>query len=246
MKLDFTGKTALVTGGSRGIGLQIAKDMVDLGADVIVTSTQSMKPERLVETLGDSARHMAVDFADAGDTSTFLEAIRAFPAVDVLINNAAVAEHGPYDSITDEYWNRAMDVNLKAPFTITRAVASQMKQRRYGRIVNISSIWGHISREGRTVYATTKFGIRGMATTLALELATYNVLVNVVSPGFTLTDMMRANYTDAELDEVRSRVPMGRLASPEDISRAVLFLASDLNSYITGQSLIVDGGFCIA
>jgi 3-oxoacyl-[acyl-carrier protein] reductase len=246
MKMDFTGKRALVTGGSRGIGLQVARDLVDAGASVIITSTREADADRLTDTLGSDAEHVAVDFSDPESTKTILDYVRELPELHVCVNNAAVAEHGPYDTTTEAYWHRAVDVNLKAPYFTTSIAADHMKRQRYGRIVNISSIWGHISRQGRTVYATTKFGIRGMSVTFALELASSNVLVNVVSPGFTLTDMARRNYTEEELSDLRGRVPMGRLAETEDVSRAVLFLASDLNSYITGQSLIVDGGFSVA
>lgn len=246
MKIDFTGQCALVTGGSRGIGLQIARDMVDAGADkVIVTSTSADDATRVSKLLGSRTEHIAVDFTDRERTADFLDVLRNLSELHVCVNNAAIAEHGPYETTTDEYWDRAADVNLRAPYYVTRVAAGHMKRQQYGRIVNISSIWGHITREGRTVYATTKFGLRGMSITFALELARDNVLVNTISPGFTLTDMVRANYTSEELADLESRVPMGRLADPSDVSRAVLFLSSRLNSYITGQSLIVDGGFTI-
>lgn len=115
----------------------------------------------------------------------------------------------------------------------------------YGRIINISSIWGHIAMPTRSVYAATKFGVRGIALAAAAELAPFNILVNTVSPGFTLTDMVRQNYSKAELKEIAARIPLARLAEPSDISKAVLFLASKLNTYITGQSLLVDGGYSI-
>ncbi len=189
---------------------------------------------------------MVVDFTDRSSTQEFLGRLGSLPKLDVCINNAGIGDHKPYDQVTEEDWERANAVNLKAPFLICQVVASIMKRQNYGRIVNISSIWGHISREKRSVYSSTKFGLRGLSATYALELAQHNVLVNVVSPGFTLTDMVRKNYTEAELADVRSQVPVGRLAEPSDISHAVLFLASDLNSYITAQSLVVDGGFCSA
>ncbi len=246
MKIDFTGKTALVTGSSRGIGLQIAQDIATCGGQVIITSTGRVSADDILAKIGKSAVHMVVDFTDRSSTQEFLGRLGALPKLDVCINNAGIGDHKPYDQVTEEDWERTNAVNLKAPFLVCQVAASIMKRQHYGRIVNISSIWGHISREKRSVYSSTKFGLRGLSVTYALELAQHNVLVNVVSPGFTLTDMVRKNYTEAELADVRSQVPVGRLAEPSDISRAVLFLASDLNSYITAQSLVVDGGFCSA
>ncbi len=245
MKLDFTGQTALVTGASRGIGRQIALDLAECGADLILTSTRD-GDTRLDDGPLDRHRHITVDFTHRESRDGFLAVLRDLPAIHVCINNAGATRHGPFEETTEAEWDATNDVNLKAPFFVTQAVAPQMKRQGYGRIVNISSIWGHISMPERSVYTATKFGLRGLATGYALELASYNVLVNVVSPGFTLTDMVRKNYSEERLQEIRRRIPMGRLADVEDISRAVLFLASGLNSYITGQSLVVDGGFTIA
>ena len=186
------------------------------------------------------------DFSDPASTARLLELVESLDRLDVCINNAGATRHGPFEEITEEEWDVTNDVNLKAPFFVTQAIAPKMKRQGYGRIVNISSIWGHISMPERSVYTATKFGLRGLSMAHALELARDNVLVNVVSPGFTMTDMVRQNYSEEHLEDIRQRIPMGRLANVEDISRAVLFMASSLNSYITGQSLVVDGGFTIA
>ncbi len=142
-----------------------------------------------------------------------------------------------------EDFDDIMAVNLKAPFMITRVVAKIMKKNGYGRIVNISSIFGHISREKRSIYSTTKFGLRGLTVAASNELARYNVLVNSVSPGFVLTELTEKILTEEERAEIKSRIPAGRFALPEEISKAVLFLASSLNTYIAGQDIIVDGGY---
>ncbi len=246
MKLDFTGKTALVTGASRGIGHQVARDLAECGARLIVTSTHASDAGALVRALGSDVRHIAVDFARSESRRQFLVELRSLPVLHVCINNAGATRHGPSELATEEDWDTTHDVNLKAPFFVSQAVAEVMKRGDYGRIVNISSIWGHISMAGRSVYAASKFGLRGMSVTYALELARFNVLVNVVSPGFTLTDMVRQNYSEEHLREIAARIPVGRLGNVEDVSRAVLFLASDLNSYITGKSLVVDGGYTVA
>ena len=245
MNFDFSGQTALVTGASRGIGRQIALDLAECGATLILTSTRK-DDTRLGDGPLAEHRHVTVDLADRASREDFLAFLAELPAIHVCINNAGTTRHGAYVGISEEEWDRTNDVNLKAPFFVTQAIAPQMTRQRYGRIVNISSIWGHISMPERSVYTATKFGLRGMTTTYALELARDNVLVNVVSPGFTMTDMVAQNYSEERLQEIRQRIPMGRLAEVEDISRAVLFLASGLNSYITGQSLVVDGGFTIA
>ncbi len=245
MNIDFVGKTALVTGASRGIGFQIARDLANSGADLIVTSTKPEDRSRLVDAFGPTTRHYAVDLADDGARARFVDDIRSLSALHVCVNNAGVAVHGPLQAVDENTWNRTHDVNLKAPFFVSQAAADVMRRGSYGRIVNISSIWAHMTMPARAVYTATKFGLRGLSKTFALELARHNVLVNVVAPGFTLTDMVRDNYAAERLREIAARIPLGRLATTEEISRAVMFLASDLNTYITGQSLIVDGGYTV-
>ena len=242
MQLDFTNQTALVTGASRGIGLQIAHDLLRCGAQVILTSTSARwaAPPALRD-----ARHMQVDFTRDDSRGRFLKELAALPSLHVLVNNAGVAMHRAYEQATEADWDETHDVNLKAPYLVSQVAARIMTRQRYGRIVNVSSIWGHITMRERSVYTATKWGLRGVSVSLAAELAHHNVLVNTVSPGFTMTDMVRQNYSADRLREIEARIPMGRLATTEDISRAVLFLASDLNSYVTGQSLVVDGGYSI-
>lgn len=243
--IDFSGRIALVTGASRGIGRRIAEDLSRAGATLIVTSTDPADADELIAALGDGTRHLAVDFLDRGQTEAFFQRVRALDALDVLINNAGLTRHGPFETATADNWDATHDVDLKAPYFLTQAAASVMTRRRYGRVVNISSIWGHITMQDRSIYTAAKFGLRGMSISHAVELAPHNVLVNVVSPGFTMTDMVRKNYTTEKLDALSRMVPLLRLAEPGDISSAVLFLASELNTYITGQCLVVDGGYSV-
>ena len=142
-----------------------------------------------------------------------------------------------------EDWDDMINVNLRAPYMLIRQISKLMKKNRYGRIINISSIFGVVSREKRSVYTTTKYGLRGMTVTAALELAKYNVLVNAVSPGFIRTDMTAKNLSKKEQEQIIKQIPMHRFGTPEDISRTVLFLASPYNSYMTGQNIVVDGGY---
>jgi 3-oxoacyl-[acyl-carrier protein] reductase len=247
MKIDYQGQTVLVTGATRGMGQQFAADFARLGANLILTGTN--KDE--IETLNREAKHnrqasktyYAVDFTNAESTEAFIEVIGSYPKIDVCINNAGINRINFIDETLTDDWKDIMRVNLEAPFMITRAVSQLMKRNRYGRIINIASIFGVISKAKRSIYTTTKFGLRGLTVTSAIELAPYNVLVNSVSPGFVLTELTKRILTEEEMKNLASQVPMNRFATPDEISRVVLFLASSLNTYLTGQNIVVDGGF---
>ncbi len=247
MKIDFQDQTVLVTGATRGMGKQFADDFAKLGADLILTGTDKDK----IETLNREARrdkqssrkYYAVDFANAESTKAFIEAIDAYQKIDVCINNAGINRINFIDETLIEDWKEILAVNLEAPFMITRAVSRLMKKNRYGRIINIASIFGIISKAKRSIYTTTKFGLHGLTVTAAIELAPYNVLVNSVSPGFVLTELTKSILSEAEMEDLARQVPMGRFAEPDEISRVVLFLASSLNTYLTGQNIVVDGCF---
>jgi 3-oxoacyl-[acyl-carrier protein] reductase len=245
MEIEFSGQTVLVTGASRGIGAKIADDFSECGASLVVTSSNIEGEMDLMQRYGKSTRFFAVDFRDSKSTDQFLTSIRQIDRIDVCVNNAGTSRHETIEGTTEEDWDITSDVNLKAPFLVSKAVAEVMKRNSYGRIVNISSIWGHVTMKGRSAYTAAKFGLRGLTLSSAVDLASYNILVNAVSPGFTLTDMVKKNYSAEQLKAVVDRVPLGRAAEPEDISRAVLFLASRLNTFTTGQCLVVDGGYSI-
>jgi len=247
MKVDFQGQTVLVTGATRGMGKQFADDFAKLGANLILTGTDKDQIEILNrEAKRDrqvTRKYYAVDFANAESTKAFIEAIEAYQKIDVCINNAGINRINFIDETLLEDWKEILAVNLEAPFMITRAVSRLMKKNHYGRIVNIASIFGVISKAKRSIYTTTKFGLRGLTITSAIELAPYNVLVNSVSPGFVLTELTKSILSEEEMKDLSSQVPIGRFAEPEEISRVVLFLASSLNTYLTGQNIVVDGGF---
>lgn len=244
MKVDFEGCIALVTGASRGIGLQIAQDMSEAGAELILTSTVD-NDSRLSDAGLGKHRHLCVDLADADATRRFLDRIRSLDALHVCVNNAGLTRHGPFEDASEADWDITQDVDLKAPFLLTQAVAGVMTSGKYGRIVNISSIWGHITMANRSIYTAAKFGLRGMTLSHAVELGQHNILVNAVAPGFTRTDMVEKNYSPKQLADLSAQVPLGRLATPSDVSSTVLYLASSLNTYVTGQHIVVDGGFSI-
>lgn len=247
MNIDFKGQTALVTGGTKGIGKQIGDDLAALGADVILTGSNPEQIALLNQEASKagktSYRYMAVDFLDQESTRRFLEELGRMKKIDICINNAGINRINFIDETLVEDWNDISAVNLDAPFLVTRAVSKIMKANGYGRIVNIASIFGVISKAKRSLYSMTKFGLLGLTVASSIDLAPYNVLVNAVSPGFVVTELTRRILSTAEMDKLAEQVPMGRFAVPEEISKAVLFLASSHNTYITGQNLIIDGGF---
>ncbi|WP_017325517.1 SDR family NAD(P)-dependent oxidoreductase [Synechococcus sp. PCC 7336] len=245
MKLDFSNQTVLVTGASRGIGAQIAADFSDCGAKLIVTATDESSEAKIRSRLGESTQFLAVDFSISESINHFLASIRKIDRIDACVNNAGLSRHRPLEAATEEEWDLTNSVNLKAPFLLTQAVAESMKRNLYGRIVNIASIWSQITIPDRGVYTATKFGLHGLTISSAAELSQYNILTNTVSPGFTLTDMLKGNYSKEALQAIADKIPMKRLAEPEEISKVVLFLSSQLNSYVTGQNILVDGGYSV-
>jgi 3-oxoacyl-[acyl-carrier protein] reductase len=246
MKFDFSGKTVLITGATRGIGKQIADDYASLGADLILTGTDKKKIDALNKVAlkqGLKRKYYCVDFTDRKKVDVFLKVIGKFKRIDVCVNNAGINHIDFLEDTKEKDWDDIINVNLKGPYLVTRAVAGIMKQNCYGRIINIGSIFGTVSRAKRSIYSVTKAGIHGFTVAVSNELAPYGILVNTVSPGFVLTDLTRKNLGEKERRQLAGQIPVGRLAVPEDISRVVIFLSSDLNTYLTGKNIIVDGGF---
>lgn len=218
-------RRVLVTGGSRGIGKAIAEKFEKEGYEVITPSRQEL------------------NLADSASVEKYVMLQKEQAPFDVIINNAGCNDIHLVEDITDEELSEMMNVNLIAPIRLIRGLVVPMKERRYGRIVNIASIWAVVSKAGRCVYSAAKNGIHGVTNTLAVELAQYNILVNTVCPGFTLTELTRKNNTEEEIAQISADIPMGRMAQPEEIAQVVYFLASDENTYLTGQKIAVDGGF---
>jgi len=249
VKIHFKNKVVLITGATRGIGEQLARDFERLGAALILTGTKPEQIKELNENLGknnrENIKYLCVDFLNETSLLDFTHELREYNKIDVCINNAGINRIDYiYDtSLTD--WDDIINVNLRAPFLIMREVSKLMKKNGYGRIVNIASIFSVISRQKRAIYSSSKSGLVGLTRAAAIDLAPYNILVNSVSPGFVLTDLTKKILTQVEMQDLASRIPLGRLATPEDISNVVLFLSSDLNTYITGQNIIVDGGYVI-
>jgi 3-oxoacyl-[acyl-carrier protein] reductase len=247
MRLDFKGQVVLITGATRGIGRQLAADFSKLGARLLLTGTNEEQIKSLQSRAGYSKdpkiRYFCVDFTNAKSTRMFLKELGEFKKVDVCVNNAGINRVNLLDESREEDWDDILTVNLKAPFMVMRAVSKVMKRNRYGRIVNIASIFGLISREKRVIYSASKFGLRGLTVSASNELARHNVLVNAVSPGFVRTDLTARMLSDREIAELTEQIPIRRLATPGEISNVVLFLASSFNTYTTGQNIVVDGGY---
>lgn len=242
--LDFSEKVVLVTGGTRGIGAAVADDLESAGAELILTGTD---PEKIAELnqSGGNRSYLHADFTDDASLHRFLAELDRFPRIDVCINNAGINKIDPiYDLNIDDY-ERITRVNLRAPTLVCGAVCRKMSTTGYGRIVNIASIWSAATRAGRSLYSATKTGLVGLTRTIAVDMAPHGVLANTVSPGFTRTELTEATLSPADAEALSAQVPLHRFADPAEISKVIMFLASDLNTYLTGQNIIVDGGFTI-
>lgn len=246
MKFDFKDKKVLITGGSRGIGAETAYEFALNGAAVTITGTSSDSQEVFRKKYPDcKVDFLSVDFLNLESIKNFIKEIEG-QGFDILINNAGINKINHISDIRYEEWQEIQDVNVRAPFLISQALIPSMRKKKWGRIINISSIYGVVTREQRLSYTTSKYGIIGLSKTLALELAPDNILVNVISPGFVDTDLTRQVLGEKGIEEVVQKVPLKRLASVQDISGAILFLSSERNGFITGQNLVIDGGFTCA
>jgi 3-oxoacyl-[acyl-carrier protein] reductase len=239
LKFDFDNQTALVTGGTRGIGAAIARQLQELGARVILTGTKSAAPA------GSADRYLQADFTDPESVRRFLDALEETERIDVCINNAGVNIVKPFVDASFSDYSYIQDVNITAPTRILGIVGRKMIRHGYGRVVNIASIWSLITRQDRSLYSSSKHALIGLTKTLAVEWAQHHILVNAVSPGFTMTEMTKATNTDSDIENITRTIPIRRFAETDEIARVVIFLASRLNTYMTGQNIAVDGGYSI-
>ncbi len=243
--IDLTAKVAFVTGSTRGIGLAIARALHGAGAKVAIVGRDEAKARTVAAELGERAAGVACDVARADQVEAAIAAAeQALGPVGILVNNAGLTRDNLLLRLTDADWDAVLDVNLKGAFHTTRAVIRGMMKRRYGRIVNITSIVGLTGNKGQANYAASKAGLIGFTKSVAKEYASRGVLANCVAPGFIETDMTAALPDEARATLLQD-IALGRLGRPEDVAGAVLFLASDLAGYVTGQVLVVDGGLVI-
>lgn len=236
MDLTFNDKHILVTGGTRGIGKAIAEEFLLQGATVTITGTSKDYKGEL--------NYRALDLLDENSVNEFLAWLSS-QTIDVLINNAGINKVLTNTDTDNTDFENLINVNLRGPYILCREVSRTMKNKGYGRIVNISSIWSSITRPKRSLYSASKSGLVGLTKTLAVELAKYDVLVNCVAPGFTMTELTKNTNTKEELENLAKAIPIERLAKPNEIANLVVFLSSDKNTYLTGQNIIIDGGYTI-
>ncbi|MCD8325167.1 MAG: 3-oxoacyl-[acyl-carrier-protein] reductase [Lachnospiraceae bacterium] len=260
--MDLSGKTAVVTGGSRGIGREICIELAKRGANVVLCARSAEGAAQETAALCEAARAespapaegepqngqdprtivVACNVADAGDVKTLMEtARRTFGRIDILVNNAGITKDGLLMRMKEEDFDAVINTNLKGAFLCMKEVSGVMMRQRYGRIVNISSVVGIHGNAGQMNYAASKAGVIGMTKSMARELGSRGITVNAVAPGFIDTDMTAALAPDTR-EKMAEQIPLKRIGTPQDVAKAVAFLASDEAAYITGQVLSVDGG----
>ncbi|SFQ26025.1 3-oxoacyl-[acyl-carrier protein] reductase [Roseivivax halotolerans] len=242
---DLTGKTALITGASGGIGGEIARALYNAGASVGLSGTREEPLQRLAEELGERAHVLPCNLSDAeAVTALPKQAAEAMGGVDILVNNAGITRDNIFMRMSDEEWQNVLDVNLTATFRLCKGLMRGMMKARWGRIVNISSIVGATGNPGQANYAAAKAGMVGMSKSLAYEVATRGITVNAIAPGFIET-AMTGKLNDDQKAQIMGQIPMGRMGTPEEIAAAVLYLASPEAGYVTGTTLHVNGGMAM-
>jgi len=242
LKIDLSGRTAVVTGSTRGIGRAIAETLAGAGARVAIVGRDQSRAEEVASAVSPEARGFACDVGDTTSVAAMIAAAEeAFGAVDILVNNAGLTRDNILFRIKDDDWDAVLDANLRGAFAAIRAASRGMMKRRWGRIINIASVVGLVGNKGQANYAASKAGLIGLTKSVAKELASRNILANAVAPGFVETDMTAA-MTDEAKKALFTQIPLERLGTPSDIANIVAFLSSEASSYITGQVFVVDGG----
>ena len=247
---DLSGRVALITGGSKGLGKAMARGLAQAGADVVISSrSEGELQAALAEILDGTGRrghYIVCDMTKREQVKRLAEqALERMGRVDILINNAGTNQPQPIDAVTDEAWDSVLETNLTSIMVLTRALVPQMKARRWGRIVHISSIMGYVSKAGRNVYSATKSALLGLARASALDLGEFGITVNCIAPGPFLTDLPMRLLSDSEKREFAAMTALNRWGRPEELVGPVLLLCSEAGSYITGQGLLVDGGYTV-
>jgi 3-oxoacyl-[acyl-carrier protein] reductase len=242
MKIDLTGKNAVVTGSTRGIGRAVAQALADSGARVAVVGRDREKASAVASGIGSGSAGFACDVGDTAQVAQLVADVeKEFGGIDILVNNAGITRDNLVMRLKDEDWDDVLNANLRGAFAAIRAVSRGMMKKRGGRIINMASVVGLMGNKGQANYAASKAGLIALTKSVAKELGTRGILVNAIAPGFIETEM-----TDAMTPEARAAlngiIPLERLGKPEDVAAAVVFLASDMASYITGQVIVVDGG----
>jgi NAD(P)-dependent dehydrogenase (short-subunit alcohol dehydrogenase family) len=244
---DLRGKVALVTGGSKGLGLAMARGFAEAGADVVISSRHASELEQAIRQItdgtGTKAKWFVADMTKRADVHQLARsAVGAFGRIDILVNNAGSNVPQTVEDMSDEKWDEILELNLSSCMSLSRALIPQMKSRKWGRIINISSVMGLVSKAGRGAYSATKSGLIGLSRAMALELGQHGITVNCIAPGPFLTDLPMSVLSKAEQDAFAEKTALGRWGQPRELAGPALFLASEAGSYVTGTVLTVDGG----
>ena len=218
-------KTALVTGASGGIGKSIKESLINEQIEVISPSRSEL------------------DLSSSESINNFLTNLSK--SIDILVNYAGILKVGKHNDLSSSDFQEILQVNVIAPFVLMSKLSDSMKENKFGRIVNISSIWSQVSREGRSIYSASKAAVDSLTRSFALELSSYNILVNSIAPGYVNTELIKKNNSQTELDYIKKNIPLGRFAETSEIANFVTFLCSEKNSYITGQVITIDGGYIL-
>ena len=242
MQIELGGRVALVTGSTRGIGREIAATLANCGARVAVVGRDAGRASEAATAIGARARGYAADVSDTAQVAALVERVeRDFGSLDILVNNAGLTKDNILLRLKDDDWDTVMAANLRGAFAAVRAAVRGMMKRRWGRIINISSVVGLIGNKGQSNYAASKAGLIGFTKSVAKEFASRNILANAIAPGFIETDMTSAMTAEART-ALSAQIPLERLGTPKDIAGVAAFLASEHAAYITGQVFVVDGG----
>ncbi len=245
---DLQGRVALITGGSKGLGKAMARGLAEAGADIVIASRHAdelqFALEDILEGTGRKGKFFVSDLSRREEASQLArQTIEAMGRVDILINNAGTNKPEAIDAISDDTWDSVLELNLSSVMALTRAVVPDMKSRRWGRIIHISSIMGFVSKEKRNIYSATKSALLGLARASSLDLGEFGITVNCIAPGPFMTDLPMSVLSEAEKKIFSDRTALGRWGDPKELAGPALLLASDAGSYITGQTLVVDGGY---
>ncbi len=245
---NLSGKVALVTGGSKGLGKAMARGLVEAGADIVISSRNEneLRPalEEILHGTNRKGRFVVTDMSRREQVQALAKAaLEQMGRIDILINNAGTNKPQAIDAIADADWDNVLEINLSSIMVLSRALVPQMKERRWGRIIHISSVMGFLSKEKRNIYSATKSALIGLARSMALDLGPFGITVNCLAPGPFLTDLPMSILSEAEKQAFADHTALGRWGEPRELVGPALLLASDAGSYITGETFVVDGGF---